>query len=109
MNNITKIQDKIVNAEMTIISALKKMDEVKEKLLFVFDGNQFDCMLTIGDIQRAIIRNVEMKSPISRILDRHKIYARQEESIEKIKEVMFKEGIDCMPILNDDLVVRGLV
>ena len=102
MNNISKIQDKIVNAELTIISALKKMDEVKSKLLFVFDGDRFDCMLTIGDIQRAIIRNVEMTSPISRILDRNKIYAGHEESIEKIKEVMFKESIDCMPILNHD-------
>ena len=60
MNNISKIQDKIVNADLTIISALKKMDEVKSKFLFVFDGDRFDCMLTIGDIQRAIIRNVEM-------------------------------------------------
>lgn len=102
MNKITKIQDKIINAELTIISALKKMDEVKSKLLFVFDGDKFDCMLTIGDIQRAIIRNVEMSSPVSLILDRHKIYASQDESMEEIKGVMFKESIDCMPILNHD-------
>lgn len=102
MNNITKIQDKIINAELTIISALKKMDEVKSKLLFVFDGDKFDCMLTIGDIQRAIIRNVEMSSPVSLILDRHKIYASQDESMEEIKGVMFRESIDCMPILNHD-------
>lgn len=102
MNNITKIQDKIINAELTIISALKKMDEVKSKLLFVFDGDKFDCMLTIGDIQRAIIRNVEMTSPVSRILDRNKIYASQDECMEEIKGVMFKESIDCMPILNHD-------
>ncbi len=100
MNNITKIQDKIINAELTIISALKKMDEVKSKLLFVFDGDKFDCMLTIGDIQRAIISNVEMSTPVSHILDRHKIYASQDESVEEIKDVMFKENIDCMPILN---------
>ncbi len=100
MNNITKIQDKIINAELTIISALKKMDEVRSKLLFVFDGDKFDCLLTIGDIQRAIIRNVQMSSSVSLILDRHKIYASQYDSMEEIKVVMFKEGIDCMPILN---------
>ena len=38
MNIISKIQDKIVTADLTIISALKKMDEVKSKFLFVFDG-----------------------------------------------------------------------
>lgn len=102
MNNISKIQDKIVNADLTIISALKKMDEVKSKFLFVFDGERFDCMLTIGDIQRAIIRNVEMSRSVSDILDRNKIYAKENDSIEDIKEVMFKEGIDCMPILNNE-------
>ena len=101
MNNISKIQDKIVNADLTIISALKKMDEVKSKFLFVFDGDRFDCMLTIGDIQRAIIRNVEMSRSVSDILDRNKIYAKENDSIEDIKEVMFKEGIDCMPIMNE--------
>lgn len=102
MNNISKIQDKIVKADLTIISALKKMDEVKSKFLFVFDEERFDCMLTIGDIQRAIIRNVEMSRSVSDILDRNKIYAKENDSIEDIKEVMFKEGIDCMPILNNE-------
>lgn len=100
MNNISKIKEKIVSPEMTIISALEKMDEVKSKLLFVFDLDKFDCILTIGDIQRAIIRNVEMTCPISKILDRQKIYAMESESIDCIKTVMFKEGIDCMPVLN---------
>ena len=72
MNNISKIKEKIVSPEMTIISALEKMDEVKSKLLFVFDLDKFDCILTIGDIQRAIIRNVEMTCPISKILDRQR-------------------------------------
>ena len=102
MNNIGKIQDKIVNADLTIIAALKKMDEVKSKFLFVFDGDRFDCMLTIGDIQRAIIRNVELSRAISEILDRNKIYARKYDSVEDIKDVMFKESIDCMPILNEN-------
>lgn len=102
MNNIGKIQDKIVKADLTIISALKKMDEVKTKYLFIFDGERFDCMITIGDIQRAIIRNVEMSRHISDIMDRNKIYARENDSIDEIKEVMFKEGIDCMPILNGE-------
>jgi len=102
MNNVEKIRDKIINADLTIISALKKMDEVKSKLLFIFDGNKFDCILTIGDIQRAIIRNVELSRSVSEILNRNKIYAKQHDSIEDIKSVMFKENIDCMPILNDE-------
>lgn len=101
MNNITKIENQIIRADLTLIAALKKMDEVKTKRLFVFKADKFDCILTMGDIQRAIIRNVALSRPVSDILDRGKIYGREGESIEEIKEVMFKENIDCMPILND--------
>lgn len=100
MNNIAKIQDMIVNQHLTIISALKKMDEVKSKLLFVFDAEKFDSILTIGDIQRAIIRNVLLSRPILEILDHNKIYAHEGDSLGHIKHVMFKENIDCMPVLN---------
>ena len=102
MNNISKIESQIVNADLTLIAALKKMDEVKTKRLFVFNDNKFDCILTMGDIQRAIIRNVDLLQPIAEILDREKIYAKEGQSIETIKEVMFRENIDCMPILNSD-------
>lgn len=101
MNNISKIEDKIIGINDTIVSALKRMDGHRTKLVFVFDGDKFDCILTIGDIQRAIIRQANLSDPISTILDRDKIYASEKDSIEHIKEVMFKELIDCMPVLND--------
>lgn len=102
MNNISKIQNQIISADLTLIAALKKMDEVKTKRLFVFNADKFDCILTMGDIQRAIIRNVALSSSIAGILDRGKIYAKDGDSLESIKEVMFRENIDCMPILNTD-------
>lgn len=101
MNNISKIQEKIIGIGDTILSALKKMDGHRTKLIFVFDGDKFVCILTIGDIQRAIIRNSSLTDPVSSILDMDKIYASDKQSIDEIKQVMMKELIDCMPILND--------
>ena len=102
MDVTAKIQDRIVDSQLTIKSALKKMDDVRSKLLFVFNAERFDCIITIGDIQRAIINNVEISRPISEILDRNKIYAKDTDSIEITKGVMFKERIDCMPVLNSN-------
>ena len=101
MNNISKIENKIISINDTIVSALKQMDGHRTKLVFVFDGDKFECILTIGDIQRAIIRQANLSDPISTILDRDKIYVSDKDSIEHIKDVMFKELIDCMPVLND--------
>lgn len=101
MNNTSKIKDKIISADDSILHALRMMDGHRTKLLFVIDNDKFDCILTIGDIQRAIIRQANLNDSVSTILDRNKIYASDKESLEHIKEVMFKELIDCMPVLND--------
>jgi len=101
MNNTSKISNKIISASDTILHALKMMDGHRTKLLFIIDDGKFDCILTIGDIQRAIIRQANLSDPVSTILDRNKIYASDKDSLEHVKEVMFKELIDCMPVLND--------
>ena len=101
MNNISKIENKIISINDTIVSALKQMDGHRTKLVFVFNGDKFECILTIGDIQRAIIRQANLSDPVSTILDKNKIYASDKDSIEHIKDIMFKELIDCMPVLND--------
>lgn len=102
MNNTSKIQNKIISVDDSILSALRKMDGHRTKLVFAFDGNKFEGILTIGDIQRAIIRQVNLSDPVSKILEKDKIYASEKDALEDIKAVMFKELIDCMPVLNDD-------
>ena len=47
-----------INPESTIIDALKKMDSIDKKLLIVEKDNLFIGLLSIGDIQRAIIKNI---------------------------------------------------
>ena len=101
MNNTSKIQDKIISSKDTIHHALKMMDGHRTKLVFVIDNNVFISILTIGDIQRAIIRNSSLTDPVSSILEKDKIYVSDKDSIEHIKDIMFKELIDCMPVLND--------
>lgn len=102
MNNTSKIQNKIISIDDSIISALRRMDGHRTKFVFVFDEDKFESILTIGDIQRAIIRHSSLTDSVTTILDRDKIYASDKESIEHIKKVMMDELIDCMPVLNDN-------
>lgn len=102
MNNISKIQNKIINVNDSIICALKNMDGQRTKLVFVFDEDRFQSILTIGDIQRAIIRNSSLSDPVSTILNKDKIYASVSDDIEQIRQIMIDELIDCMPILNEN-------
>ena len=58
MSVCEKINSRAIQSTKNILQALKKMDEVKVKMLLVFEGKQFLSILTIGDIQRAIIKGV---------------------------------------------------
>ncbi len=93
---------RIIDIAENIITALKKMDSEKTKTLFVFSNNHFKGMLTIGDIQRAIIKNINLNDSIGNILDVNKIYASPYESIDNIKQEMSRLRAECMPVVDEN-------
>jgi len=97
---IDKIQSRLIQKTESILSALKKMDTEKCKLLFVYEGNLFLSILTIGDIQRAIIAGVDLTHAVSEIIDKNKKFAKPSESIDEIKNKMMRLRAECMPIVD---------
>ena len=95
------IEKQTITPSTSLLNALKLMDELKVKTLFVFDGKHFEGILTVGDVQRAIIKNVSLTDSVSRILDKEKIYGYVNESVESIKDKMRGIRAEVMPILND--------
>ena len=58
---IKSIKNRIVNLKHSLLDAMKVMDSQKVKTLFVIDNEQFEGLITIGDIQRAIINNISLQ------------------------------------------------
>ena len=100
--NSDRIKTRSVSSNITLLQALKTMDERKVKMLLVFEGKRFLSILTIGDIQRAIIKNIDLVEPVSSTIVLNKKYAHVGESIEDIKQKMMNLRAECMPILYDD-------
>ena len=103
---LERIKKRIISPNCNIIDAMKKMDEIKLKVLFVFNNDAFDGILTLGDIQRAIIKGNELSDIVANILDRNKIYADAEEPIEIIKKKMESIRAECMPVLKGKELVE---
>ncbi len=95
------IDNRIISLAATLLDAMKQMDEVKVKILLVFNGEHFEGLITIGDIQRAIIKNSSLKEPVSRILNKNKIYGYINESEDSIKDKMRRMRAEVMPILDE--------
>lgn len=99
---IEKIQKHSISPMKSVQEAIKLMDNIKSKTLFVFDKETFIGILTIGDIQRAIIKNAELSSSISNIIDTNKIYANVNESQDTIRDKMRRMRAECMPIVDNN-------
>lgn len=98
--NINKIINRTIPSTSTIIQALKKMDVERTKLLFVIDKEKFKGLITIGDIQRAILKDVNLSKQISNILNSAKEYVSEYDTLETIKSKMNRLRTECMPVVN---------
>ena len=98
---IDKIQDRIVSPSESLLDAMKRMDEIKVKMLFVFEGEHFEGIVTIGDIQRAIIKNVLLSEPVSLIVDKEKEYVTPQEDRIRVRGKMMTLRAECMPVVDD--------
>ncbi len=103
------VRKRSVSPFASLLDVMKKMDEVKVKLLFVFQGEQFLGLVTIGDIQRAIIKSIPLTEQVGNILNKKKIYASVDDSLEKIKEQMHQILADCMPVLDKEGNLKDVV
>ena len=101
MNGLELIKRRSIKLNSSLIEAMKVMDEQRVKTLFVFENEHFDGIVTLGDIQRAIIKNVALTEPVSRILKKNKVYGYQHEGEDIIKEKMRRMRAEVMPILDE--------
>ena len=101
-----RVLKRVIDKNDSLLQALKKMDTEEVKLLLVFESDRFLSILTIGDIQRAIIKKVSLSEPISSIIDKNKTYGSVSESEDDIKGKMYRLRAELMPVLDErgDLV-----
>lgn len=99
---LDKIRDRVIAPASTLLEAMKAMDKAAVKILFVFDGEDFRGIFTIGDVQRAVIAGHPLSDAVRDVLDTDKIYAYSGESDASIREKMKRLRAECMPVLDSD-------
>jgi len=66
----------------------------------VMDNNLFLCLISIGDIQRAIIKGIGLNEPISQILRQDVHFATPDDDIELVKKCMKERRNELMPVVS---------
>jgi CBS domain-containing protein len=82
-------RNQTIKYNCSLLEALTKMDELDKKLLIVFDDREnYQGLLSVGDIQRAIIKNKPLVTPIKEVMRSNIRVAKPTDSFELVKEMM---------------------
>lgn len=90
----------IITPDSTLLEGLKKMDTIRRKLLLVHDDSKYIGLLSIGDIQRAIINSNDINSAVSSFIRNDNIIADPQTSIADIKKLMLAIRAEFMPVVS---------
>ena len=97
-----KIKERIIDKDDTLLSALKQMDSIDKKLLLIFDNEKFINILSIGDIQRAILKKFPLETKVFEVMRQNTVFARSDENISAIRKKMQESRIECMPVIDNN-------
>ncbi len=101
MDKESRLKQRVINAEKTLMHALKIMDSTEFRSLLVLDNEEhFAGILSIGDIQRAIIQNKSLETPITEVLRKNIRVAQLSDSFESVKRMMLEYRMEFCPVVN---------
>jgi len=95
-----RIENVSISQKTTILSAMKLMDRIGFKLLMIIDNDTFKGLVSIGDIQRAIINNNTLDTEVCRIIRKHYKVGKPNDDFEVIKKIMFDYRMVFYPIVD---------
>ncbi len=95
-------KNRTIEHDATLIEALKKMDALDKKLLMVLRGNKFAGLLSVGDIQRAVIQNKPLDIKVSEVLRKNIRIAAPEDELDTIRKMMFDFRMELCPVVATD-------
>jgi dTDP-glucose pyrophosphorylase len=104
-----KIRERLIGHDSNLLQALKQMDTAGFKSLLVADNNDtFIGILSIGDIQRAIIKNLPLESRVSEVLRPNPKIADKNTSIDDIRNEMLKYRMEFLPVIDEKKGIKDV-
>ncbi len=107
---LTDYDDILVDKHISIIKAVKILNETSKQILIVVDENQkIEGVIADGDIRRAVENNINFASPIDIILNRDPITLNLPINKNKALSLMKKYDVKHIPIITDTGKIAGLL
>ena len=100
MEDYKDFSELIISDSTSLMDAMRKMDEIGRKLLIVVKESSFISLISLGDIQRAIIKNIDLNSAVSVISREINVVGNLENSTDEIRQMMISIRAEFLPIID---------
>jgi len=96
-----KLDQFLVPKSISIKEAMRRMDSLGEKILFVVDDkNKLNGSLSDGDIRRWVLKNGTLSEPIEKVFSKDPISVDNEYNIDSVKQLMLQNKIEWIPVID---------
>ena len=101
MDKNTRIEAIKIDAAATLIEALQQMDRAASKLLIVTKEKKFYSLVSIGDLQRAMITYQSFNKKIKEILRPKVEVGHSSDDRKTLVDIMLQNRTEFMPVLDE--------
>ena len=105
MNDVNKF---FIDEDKTVIEAMKALDEVATKVLFVQKGGILQAALSDGDIRRWILSCGDLNAPVKDVANYHPLSLPKCSHGEAV-EFMKEKSVEALPIVDENLRIIDIV
>ncbi len=109
MDNDNTVDRYTIDADSSILAALKKMDENALRNLIVQSDRVVVGVLTDGDVRRALLRGCSLEDKASSAMNASFIYLTEGDAPQRIIDTFQNEAIGIVPILNRSKQLRNVM
>jgi len=90
-----------IEINASLFDALKRMDEVNRKLLIVISNGKYKSVISIGDIQRGILKGVSLDESLSNVLRSNVFVGSEKDSRQELIDFLLAQKVEFIPIISD--------
>lgn len=105
-----RLKNILIKPAHTIKQALRQMDAMGEKTLFVEDEhNKLLGTVTDGDIRRWILKGKNLTESVSRVMNSNPKSLSQNFERKTAKQLMIKQMLECLPVVDDSKKITSAI
>ncbi len=105
---MTDIHAFLIDGNSTVLKAMEQLDDLAFKVLFIESEQGIQASLTDGDIRRFILKNGDLKSPVSIVANSNPLYlvnTGREEALKFLRQ----NAIEAVPIVDEHKHIYDVV